>query len=422
MEYIKYELGAYNLNVIKTNNFKTVRVEVKFRNVVKKEEITLRNLLKMVLIESTKKFDTERKFVIESEELYDLKLSSTSSRVGNFTTLSFNLTFLNEEYTEKGLHNKSLDFLMEVLFNPNVSNNKFDSLSFNNCVNKLEKSIMGRKDNKTKYSIFALLQHMGDYAYSYDQYGYLSDLKNIDEAKLYEYYKKVLMNDLVDVYVIGNVDSNEIKEYFINNFKINSFKKEKTNALIDEVLPRKRVKVFKEEDVVNQTKIAIGLRFNDVSEYERKYVLYVYNEILGGSGNSLLFDTVREKNSLAYYINSIAQGYDNLLIIYTGIDKDRVDLGLKLIKKTIKDIEKGKFTLDMFNNAVNMITSSLKLSLETQPSVINNYYAMNILNSDDINTRISKFEKVTKEDVINFSKKIKMDTIFLLEGDHNEED
>lgn len=422
MEYIKYELGAYNLNVIKTNNFKTVRVEVKFRNVVKKEEITLRNLLKMVLIESTKKFDTERKFVIESEELYDLKLSSTSSRVGNFTTLSFNLTFLNEEYTEKGLHNKSLDFLMEVLFNPNVSNNKFDSLSFNNCVNKLEKSIMGRKDNKTKYSIFALLQHMGDYAYSYDQYGYLSDLKNIDEAKLYEYYKKVLMNDLVDVYVIGNVDSNEIKEYFINNFKINSFKKEKMNVLIDEVLPRKRVKVFKEEDVVNQTKIAIGLRFNDVSEYERKYVLYVYNEILGGSGNSLLFDTVREKNSLAYYINSIAQGYDNLLIIYTGIDKDRVDLGLKLIKKTIKDIEKGKFTSDMFNNAINMITSSLKLSLETQPSVINNYYAMNILNSDDINTRISKFEKVTKEDVINFSKKIKMDTIFLLEGDHNEED
>ena len=422
MEYIKYELGAYNLNVIKTNNFKTVRVEVKFRNVVKKEEITLRNLLKMVLIESTKKFDTERKFVIESEELYDLKLSSTSSRVGNFTTLSFNLTFLNEEYTEKGLHNKSLDFLMEVLFNPNVSNNKFDSLSFNNCVNKLEKSIMGRKDNKTKYSIFALLQHMGDYAYSYDQYGYLSDLKNIDEAKLYEYYKKVLMNDLVDVYVIGNVDSNEIKEYFINNFKINSFKKEKMNVLIDEVLPRKRVKVFKEDDAVNQTKIAIGLRFNDVSEYERKYVLYVYNEILGGSGNSLLFDTVREKNSLAYYINSIAQGYDNLLIIYTGIDKDRVDLGLKLIKKTIKDIEKGKFTSDMFNNAINMITSSLKLSLETQPSVINNYYAMNILNSDDINTRISKFEKVTKEDVINFSKKIKMDTIFLLEGDHNEED
>lgn len=422
MEYIKYELGAYNLNVIKTNNFKTVRVEVKFRNVVKKEEITLRNLLKMVLIESTKKFDTERKFVIESEELYDLKLSSTSSRVGNFTTLSFNLTFLNEEYTEKGLHNKSLDFLMEVLFNPNVSNNKFDSLSFNNCVNKLEKSIMGRKDNKTKYSIFALLQHMGDYAYSYDQYGYLSDLKNIDEAKLYEYYKKVLMNDLVDVYVIGNVDSNEIKEYFINNFKINSFKKEKMNVLIDEVLPRKRVKVFKEEDDVNQTKIAIGLRFNDVSEYERKYVLYVYNEILGGSGNSLLFDTVREKNSLAYYINSIAQGYDNLLIIYTGIDKDRVDLGLKLIKKTIKDIEKGEFTSDMFNNAINMITSSLKLSLETQPSVINNYYAMNILNSDDINTRISKFEKVTKEDVINFSKKIKMDTVFLLEGDHNEED
>ena len=129
MEYIKYELGAYNLNVIKTNNFKTVRVEVKFRNVVKKEEITLRNLLKMVLIESTKKFDTERKFVIESEELYDLKLSSTSSRVGNFTTLSFNLTFLNEEYTEKGLHNKSLDFLIYSAFVHDF--NKYNNISYN---------------------------------------------------------------------------------------------------------------------------------------------------------------------------------------------------------------------------------------------------------------------------------------------------
>lgn len=415
-------MGSYNLNVIKTDAFKTVRVEIKFRNVIKKEEITLRNLLKMVLIESCKKFDTERKLVIESEELYDLKLSSTASRVGNFTTLSFNLTFLNEEYTESNMLCKSMDFLMEILFNPNVNNNKFDSLSFTNCVNKLRRSILSRKDNKTKYSVFKLMQNMGDYAYSYDPYGYIDDLDNINEVNLYEYYKKVLTNDFVNVYVIGNVDPEKIKCYFMDNFKINSFKKDKMAVLVDDVLPRKRVRIVREEDAVNQTKVAIGLRLSGISDYERKYVLHVYNEILGGSGNSLLFDTVREKNSLAYYINSIAQGYDNILVIYTGIDKDRVDYGIKLIKSTLKDIVMGRFSDDILNNAIKMITTSLRVSLENATSIISNYYAVDILNSDDICTKVNKFNKVTKKEVIDLSKKIKMDTMFLLVGGLNEKD
>ena len=49
-----------------------------------------------------------------------------------------------------------------------------------------------------------------------------------DAKKIYEYYKKVLTNDLVDILVVGEVDSERIREYFTNNFKVNTYKKVKS--------------------------------------------------------------------------------------------------------------------------------------------------------------------------------------------------
>ena len=52
-----------------------------------------------------------------------------------------------------------------------------------------------------------------------------------------------------------------------------------------------------------------------ITDFERKYVLPVYGELLGGTSNSILFDTVREKNSYAYYVNALVKPYDNVMMI-----------------------------------------------------------------------------------------------------------
>ena len=76
MEYIKNDMNAYNLHIIKTDRFKTVTVSVVFRRKINKEEITMRNLLKELLINSSYNYPTERSLIIETEKLYDLKLLS----------------------------------------------------------------------------------------------------------------------------------------------------------------------------------------------------------------------------------------------------------------------------------------------------------------------------------------------------------
>ena len=60
--------------------------------------------------------------------------------------------------------------------------------------------------------------------------------------------------------------------------------------------------------------------------------------------------------------------------------------------------------------------------LEDSPNqILDNYYMMELIGTDTIDEKRRKIMKVTKEDIINLHKKINMDTIFVLEGENNEE-
>ena len=420
MDYEQINMGAYHLHIIRTRKFKTITVEVNFRRKMNSEEIVFRNLLKMILLCTTKNFKTEQELIRETENLYDLKLVSSNTRIGNYSNLSFKIRFLNEKYTEEKMNGYSMDFLMEVLFQPNVLNGEFEVDSLKKCKNKLEMSLQRLSDNKLKYALTKLLQSTGEMPYSYNPYGRLEDLDKVTVKNLYDYYQSVLANDYVDVFVVGDVDSNSFKKYFKENFKINTFKKDKKDILVQELLPRKRIKKITETFPANQTQLTVLCTMNHLTDFERRYVSLVYNEILGGSSNSLLFNTVREKNSYAYYVNSSQKAYDNILLIYSGIENGNSANVLKLIRKTLTDISKGKFSDDILAESQRTIIASIKASTDSPSGIINTYYARCLVNSDDFSERIKNIKKVNREEIIEFSKKVLLHTVYLLDGESKE--
>ena len=122
MEYTCYNMNAYNLHIIKTDKFKTITIDVSFRRKIKKDEITIRNLLKELIVNSSLSYPTERSLIIQTEKLYDLKLLSSSYRIGNYSILSFKTRFLNEFYTEEGMNEESIKFLLDLIFKPRLDN------------------------------------------------------------------------------------------------------------------------------------------------------------------------------------------------------------------------------------------------------------------------------------------------------------
>lgn len=410
MKYTCYNMNAYNLHIINTDKFKTVTVDVNFRRKMKKEEITVRNLLKELIVNSSFNYPTERSLIIQTERLYDLKLLSSNYRIGTYSILSFKTRFLNEKYTEEGMNEESIKFLLDLIFKPNLNND------VDKCKKKIEKGILSLSDNKIKYSLFKLLETTENMPYSYNVYGYKEDLEKITNEDIKKYYDSVITDDIVDVFVVGEVDENKIKQIFKEYFKVSTFHKSELSLLVSELPRNRKINRFREFDNVNQTQLTMLCSLNGLTDYERKYVLPVYNELLGGSSNSILFDTVREKNSYAYYVNALVKPYDNILMIYSGIEKGNDRAVVKLIEKSLSEISKGKFDVDKLESSKKTLISAIEGSLDNPISIINNYYAKVLVDALDVEEKIEKIKKVSVGDIVTVSKKVSVHTLFLLEA------
>lgn len=418
MKYTNYDMNAYNLHIINTNKFKTITVEVDFRYCVDAKNITKTNILKDMLLSSSYNYPSEIELVKETENLYDLKLSSSNIRIGNDNILSFRTRFLNEIYTENKMNEESIKFLLDVIFNPNVKNKKFNDDDLKKSKNKLAKNIHSIKDNKLKYALFNLFSKYSDKPYSYNPYGYIEDIDKIDSENLYTYYKDIINNSIIDIFVVGEVDGDKIKNIFKDNFKACMFHPKRVDILVSELEPVKRIKKYKDIEDANQSQFTMLCSLNSLTDFERKYVLLVYNEMLGGSSNSMLFDTIRGKNSYAYYVNSSHKAYDNILFIYAGIEVGNDDEVLKLVRKSLVDISKGKFNDELLESSKKAIISGIITSFDYPAGIMNNYLAKVLVNSEDAEVRIKNIEKITKDDIISLAKKVRPNAVYVLEGQH----
>ena len=413
MKYKKIEFGSYNLHLINTDKFKTITVKINFKRKIKKSEITKRSLLARVLLESSKNYQSSRLLEIKTEDLYNLLLDSSTNNSGEYTIFSLLSTFLIDKYTEPDQIKNSIDFLLEILLNPNVENGEFNKDSFNLAYASLKQDLLLQKDNPDFYSGIRVDEETDKKApYSFNAAGYLEDLEQIDEKNLYTYYKSMLRSDLIDIFVIGNFNEEEIKKQFFKYFKINTVKKPSETHIISHKAYRKRIKTVIEKKPYEQSKLIINCKTMNLTSFEMKYVVRIFSFILGGGPNSKLFKEVREKNSLCYSIRSSYGLLSNMLKIKAGINKENFRKTTNLIKKELKKIGKGEFSEEDINQAKTTYISTFENITDSPYSIIGVYESHEYLSLDLIDERIKNINKVTK--------KIHIDTIYLLEGDTNE--
>ena len=422
MKYVKKDCGSFNLHMIKTNKHKTITITVIFRDILNKEAITIRNFLSDMMVYSTKNYPKNNELKKAMQDLYSVGLSSKNYRLGRYYNNEFSINFLDEKYSENGMALKSIEFLKEVIFNPNINNNEFDNSSFSVVKEGTKKVIESIKEDTRKYSMIKLFENMGkNMPYSYHSFGYLDDLNKITPKGLYEYYKNFINQSMVDIFVIGDINFNYYERIIRDTFKFRTFKKRSVDTIIKHEKFRKTVKKLVEEDSISQSKLAIGCKIGNISEFERNYVLTIYNIILGNGSNSKLFEDVREKNSLCYNIFSSPYKLDSILIISAGIARKNASKAIKLIKKNLKEMSKGLFSDDLIEKAKKRYINSVDTMLEYPNAVISSYYAMELLNTDEIEKRKEEIMKVTHKDIENLSRKIYLDTIYLLGGEDSNE-
>ncbi|MBR4177852.1 MAG: insulinase family protein [Bacilli bacterium] len=418
MEYKKITRNNINLHLINSDRFKTVNVILFFTKYFNKEDIVFSNALTNILVYSSKKYNTKNKMATKGEDLYGARVSTSFSMNGKCETISFALDFINPKYTDNKYWKESLDFLKEIVFNPNVSNNEFKKEHFDIVKNDGIAGIKSVKSNPNLYASieYSKVMYKGTES-AYSSIPTLEEIEGVTPANLYDFYKTLFDGTYkFDIAVIGEVDES-ISDLLFEIFgKIKSNTKKMSLTIKHKYSEKVNTKI--DSLPFNQSKLYVGYRLLNMNYHEISHVLRVYNTILGTMNDSILFNVVREENSLCYSIGSYVSKYNPSLTIYAGINKNNYDKTIELIKKCVEDMSDINKVKRLFESAKKTINTYINSYYDDVVSQVNTYYYREFEYIEDIEDYRDKINEVTIDEVIELNKKIKLSTIYMLKGDN----
>ncbi len=419
MEYKKINKNNITVHYINTDRFKTISVVVFLTKKFNKDDIKYGSLLVNNLVYSSKKYNTKNKMAIRGEELFGSRVSSSFGITGNCESFIFSLDFLNPIYTENKYLDESLDFLKEIIFNPNIENNGFYEEYFNVLKQDLISSIDSIKDNPNTYASLRYAQTMyKNTPTAYTTLPSLEDARSLTKENLYEFYKTLFDGSFkYNIVVLGDTSDDIIDKIF----KIFNNVKSSDEKLLFKIEHKYNDKITTKIDTLpfNQSKLYVGYRLNNFTDYEINYVIRVYNTILGTMNDSILFNIVREANSLCYTIGSYYSKYNPSLTIYAGINKSNYEKTVELIKKCVIDMSNRKIVERLFDSAKKTINTYLNNYYDDVTLQINHYYNTEFDTVEDIEKTREYINNVTIDEVLSLNEKITLSTIYMLKGDNS---
>ena len=257
-----------------------------------------------------------------------------------------------------------------------------------------------------------------DKPYGLYKFGYVEDLEKINAKDLYEYYKELISNCKIDIFISGIVDES-VENLVFSNEIIKNLNARKANYIKPEI--QNKEKVEKENVVIDsmevtQGKLILGLDV-DIDNEEQKYDVLIYNSILGGTANSKMFQNVREKAHLAYVASSSYLRYKDNIFVNCGIEIENYEKALKLIREQIEDMKNGKYSDKEIENAKKGIIATIKTIDDEQDTGISYCFGQELTSQNvSIEEYIEKIENVTRDAIQKVADNIQINTIYFLKN------
>lgn len=408
------------LHIIKTKKFKTNLLAVYLTMPLNKETVTLDALIPAVLKRGTAIMQTSDEISKKLEEMYGASFDCGIDKIGDNQVLKFYIESINNDYlpVNEDLLKQSIEKILEIIFNPLLENGKFKEEYVNSEKENLKQIIEGKIDNKAQYAFTRCIEEMyKDKPYGLYKYGYVEDLENIDAQKLYNQYSNLINNCKVDIFVSGNVQDN-VLNVVKENENIQKLSERKAQFITngEKANVSNEIKTIEEKMDISQGKLVIGLDIGEDTK-ESRYVATVYNAILGGTPTSKMFQNVREKASLAYTASSSYLKHKNNIFIRCGIEVANYEKAVEIIKQQLEEMKNGNFTDEEINSAKTNIIATIKSIPDEQDTEITYYFGQEL---SEIKMNFEEYENsvnlVTKQNIIDFANKIKINIIYFLRG------
>lgn len=237
--------------------------------------------------------------------------------------------------------------------------------------------------------------------------GNLNVLNKITRDDIVDYYKKAYCGKNTVITFAGNISHEHSVKLVEKNFsnlpqgKRIPFRKVPDNTKIT----ASRVL----EKNINQGYMSIGFRAFGKFD-ERRFALNILTSVLGGNMSSLLFQTIREKHGLAYYIHSGGNLFKDTgeVVISAGIKTEQRKKAIELIQKELLKIKSRPITAKELNLAKDYITGQFLISKESTSNFMLWLGEAAVADRSNISPSesLNKINAVTREDVLEVAESV----------------
>ncbi len=409
-----------NLRVLKTDKFKTNLISMYIHLPLERETVTKAALLPRVLKRGTEKYPTLTEISKRSEELYGATLGATVLKKGDIELLRFSVQFVSDNFISGNITEEIVDLLKQFVLNPKTESGGFDKNYVEQEKENAKSFILGLINDKKEYAQVKCNEIMfdGD-PYGIFEYGYVEDLASINEKNLYEFYLELIKNSEIDIFVSGSFDTDEMVAIIKNAFGtcLNDRKAAICKTKIADIEENIEIKKVVEPMPVTQSKLCMGFNCGVEPTSEDYYSLMLFNCIYGGSPFSKLFNNVREKLSLAYYVFSATDRQKGCMKISSGIEADKFDAAYNEIKAQLEKMKSGDFTDDEIMSAKKYLATGMNSVKDSLAATENFYMSQIVLGcSETVDETLAKINAVTREKVIKIANRVQEDTVYFLKG------
>ncbi|MCH5202183.1 MAG: insulinase family protein [Oscillospiraceae bacterium] len=409
--------GIY-FNTIKDNRFKTMKLSVSIIVPLNEDDASVNALLAGVLTRSTKDYPDFTILSKKLSQLYGANLAGIVRKMGDNQVLTFSISGIDDKYAFEGdvVSQQMSELLCSVLFRPKLNGNAFCEEEINQEKRQLSDMIDSEFNDKRAYANNRFTEFMcqGE-PFACSRLGTKEAVEEVTGEDLYTAWKKLLIAGNIEIFFIGESDSENAKNIFEKNFKKNRrtpFLLE--NSVCGEV---KKLKEKREIMELSQSKMIMGFRTSVASPSEDTMAMRVAIALLGGTAHSKLFNNVREKLSLCYYCSARYTRIKGIVHIESGVEKENIEKAKDAILKEIEDMKNGNIT-DFEIEATKLSMCNDFITICDHTAGLESWYLSQLMDGelDSVEEACRKVNAVTKEQIMEMASKLHFDTIYTLES------
>jgi predicted Zn-dependent peptidase len=358
----------------------------------KKEEKGISHFLEHMYFKGTKKRPSS------------LEIAETLDKVGGIYN-----AFTSQEYTgyfakvSKEHFELALDWVSDIFLNSTLPEKEIEKER-----GVIIEEINMRKDHPMEH-VQVLWQKLlyGDQPAGWDVAGEVETVSKISRKDLLEYRETQYIAPNTIICLAGNFNEregiNKVKKFF-SKIKIGK-SREKPKVIEKQEKPE----ILFEKRETDQTHICLGVRGFNIFD-ERRYTQEILALILGGMMSSRLFERIRTKLGIAYYIETDAfsdpdTGY---LVTRAGLSNEKLEEGISEILKEYRKIKREGVSKLELTKAKDCLKGKMNILLESSDAKASFFATQEILEKriltpDQI---FKKIDKVSQDDILKLAREI----------------